>query len=77
MTLQNILTIIQILTSLENSEPVKSAPVQKKPAPSQSLFVSQGLQELLKIDITTLTPIEALNMLYKLQAAAKAETGNI
>ena len=67
----------EILTALENAEPVKSAPVQKKPAPSQSLFVSQGLQELLKVDITTLTPIEALNMLYKLQAAAKAETGNI
>ncbi|MBQ7704987.1 MAG: hypothetical protein IJT73_06150 [Selenomonadaceae bacterium] len=77
MTLQFILATIQILTALENSAPVKSAPVQKKPAPSQSLFVSQGLQELLKVDIITLTPIEALNMLYKLQATAKAETGNI
>lgn len=68
----------EILTSLENAEPVKSAPVQpKKYAPSQSLFLSQGLKELLSLDITTLTPIEALNTLYKLQAAAKDEAGNL
>ena len=66
----------EILKSLENAEPVKAAPSpQKKPAPSQSLFVSQGLKELLKIDVTTLTPIEALNALYKLQALAKNEVG--
>ncbi len=65
----------EILTALENSEPVKSAPVQKKPAPVQSLFVSQGLKELLKLDVTTLTPIEALNTLYKLQALARNEVG--
>ena len=67
----------EILTSLENSAPVKSAPVQNKnPAPVQSLFVSQGLQELLKIDVQTLTPIEALNILYKLQEIAKNEAGD-
>lgn len=66
----------EILTDLENSEPVKSAPVQnKKPAPVQSLFVSQGLKELLKLDVTTLTPIEAMNALYKLQEIAKNEIG--
>lgn len=66
----------EILTALENSAPVKSAPVQNKnPAPVQSLFVSQGLQELLKIDVQTLTPIEALNALYKLQEIAKNEIG--
>ena len=65
----------EILKALENSTPVKSAPVPKKSAPTQSLFVSQGLQELLKIDVPTLTPIEALNVLYKLQAIAKSETG--
>ena len=66
----------EILTDLENSEPVKSAPVQKKnPAPVQSLFVSQGLKELLKLDVTTLTPIEAMNTLYKLQEIAKNEVG--
>ena len=64
----------EILKALENAEPVKAAPVQnKKPAPQQSLFVSQGLKELLKIDVQTLTPIEALNILYKLQAIAKNE----
>ena len=66
----------EILTDLENSEPVKAVPVQNKnPAPVQSLFVSQGLQELLKLDLPTLTPIEALNALYKLQEIAKNEIG--
>ena len=66
----------EILTDLENSAPVKAVPSQNKnPAPVQSLFVSQGLQELLKLDVSTLTPIEALNILYKLQAIAKSEAG--
>ena len=66
----------EILTDLENSAPVKAVPSQNKnPAPVQSLFVSQGLQELLKLDVSTLTPIEALNILYKLQAIAKNEVG--
>jgi DNA mismatch repair protein MutS len=66
----------EILTDLENSEPVKAVTVQNKtPAPVQSLFVSQGLQELLKLDLPTLTPIEALNALYKLQEIAKNEIG--
>lgn len=67
----------EILTSLENAEPVKAAPTTKKVEPSHGLFVSQGLRELLKLDVTTLTPIEALNALYKLQAAARDEVGNL
>ena len=64
----------EILTDLENSAPVKELPV-KTPPPAQNLFVSQGLEELLKLDVTTLTPIEALNKLYELQAKARLEAG--
>ena len=60
----------EILTDLENSAPVKELPVN-----AQNLFVSQGLEELLKLDVTTLTPIEALNKLYELQAKARLEAG--
>ena len=42
---------------------------------SQNIFVSQGLEELLKIDVMTLTPIEALNKLYELQNNARTELG--
>ncbi len=64
----------EILTDLENSAPVKVENV-KAPPPSQNLFVSQGLDDLLKLDVTTLTPIEALNKLYELQAKARLEAG--
>ena len=64
----------EILTDLENSAPVKELPA-KKPPPQQNLFVSQGLEDLLNLDVTTLTPIEALNKLYELQAKARLETG--
>ena len=58
----------EILAELESSQPVKSAPV-KNHEPSQNLFVSRGLEDFLNLDITTLTPIEALNKLYELQAS--------
>ncbi len=65
----------EILISLENSEPVKSTGQKKSSPESGGLFVSQSLRELLKIDITTLTPIEAMNKLHDLQEAAKIELG--
>ncbi len=64
----------EILTELENSAPVKELPA-KKSTPQQNLFASQGLEDLLKLDVTTLTPIEALNKLYELQAKARLEAG--
>ena len=42
-----------------------------------SLFTSNLNSELLKLDIMTMTPIEALNELYKLQAKAKEEAGTL
>lgn len=65
----------EILSSLENSEPVKAAPTKKPPPIQQNIFMAQGLEDLLKLDVTTLTPIEALNKLYELQAKARRESG--
>ena len=65
----------EILADLESAAPVHEVPAKKAPPPQQSLFVSQGLENLLKLDVTTLTPIEALNKLYELQALARQETG--
>ena len=51
----------------------QSAIKQSNEAPS--LFASQLADELLKIDVTTLTPIEAMNILYRLQDQARKEAG--
>ena len=45
------------------------------PQQSQSLFHSQLAEQIANIDVTTLTPIEALNTLYKLQNQARKEIG--
>ena len=42
---------------------------------SINLFSSQLVEQLISIDVTTLTPIEAMNELYKLQTQAKKELG--
>jgi len=42
-----------------------------------SLFTSSTVDELLAIDITTITPIEAINILYQLQNQAKQESGKL
>ncbi|MDU4959701.1 MAG: DNA mismatch repair protein MutS [Sporomusaceae bacterium] len=44
---------------------------------SVSLFSSALADELLALDVMTLTPLEALNCLYKLQLQAKAEAGKL
>ena len=54
-----------------NSEKNTPAPVMG------SLFTSNLSSELLKLDIMSMTPIEALNELYKLQAKAKEEAGTL
>ena len=60
----------EILIDLESNAPIKSA-VTKIPAQvedvTQDLFLSQTIDEFLKVDVTTLTPIEAMNTLYELQ----------
>jgi DNA mismatch repair protein MutS len=42
-----------------------------------SLFQSSISDELIKLDIMSLTPLEALNILYKLQQQAKEEAGKL
>lgn len=58
------------------------APAQpeKKPEPADmmgSLFTSALQSELLQLDVMSMTPIEALNALYKLQQEAKKESGEL
>ncbi|MPL60582.1 DNA mismatch repair protein MutS [bioreactor metagenome] len=42
-----------------------------------SLFGNSLTDELLKIDIMTITPLEALNILYQMQIQAKQEAGKV
>ena len=49
-----------------------------EPAPAEmmgSLFTSSIAQEILKLDVMSMTPIEAMNALYKLQDEARKELG--
>lgn len=49
-----------------------------EPAPDMgmgSLFMSALQTELLQLDVMSMTPIEAMNALYKLQQEAKKESG--
>ena len=59
----------EILKSMENAEPVRPV-VNKKNSQSPGLFLSQGLKDLLALDVPSLTPIEAMNKLYELQREA-------
>ena len=60
----------EILIDLESNVPVQAA-VTKNSAQVEEvtpdLFLSRTIDEFLKIDVTTLTPIEAMNELYELQ----------
>lgn len=67
----------KILDALEQS---RTAAARTLPAPptdpgSATLTGTVIAQELLALDVPTLTPIEALNALYKLQQLAKQELG--
>ena len=67
-----------ILQELERDHFVQPSKEQKAPPQSskaESLFASQLAEELLKLDVTTLTPIEAMNALYRLQEQARKESG--
>ena len=67
----------EILHDMENSIPIESAETKKNaPQPTQNLFVSRSLEELIKLDVTTLTPIEAMNKLFDLQKKAREESGS-
>lgn len=61
-----------ILEKLETDKGTRPAPVREKSECGQiSMFVSPIVEDLLKIDIQSITPIEALNELYKLQQQAQ------
>ncbi|MBR2179895.1 MAG: DNA mismatch repair protein MutS [Selenomonadaceae bacterium] len=74
----------KILNELESNDNEKvSAPVTKTRTETNvsemqtpSLFSSQLAEQIAKIDVNTLTPIEALNTLYSLQSQAKKEIGS-
>ncbi|MBR1553219.1 MAG: DNA mismatch repair protein MutS, partial [Schwartzia sp.] len=72
-----------ILAGLEKNAPVSSESkpsVDKreensKDAGMESLFASPLADELLSLDVMAMTPIEAMNELYKLQQKAQKEAG--
>ena len=74
-----------ILQSLENGSNADKVLAENTAASEKnttapvmgSLFTINLSSELLKLDIMTMTPIEALNELYKLQAKAKEEAGTL
>jgi DNA mismatch repair protein MutS len=67
----------QILSEHEQSDCSHiESPITLSPM-AVNLFASGLSDELLSLDIMTLSPIEALNILYALQNRAKAEAGRI
>lgn len=74
----------KILSGLESEEAAKAeSPVSandekiaEQPVMG-TLFGSALSSELLKLDVMTMTPLEAINTLYKLQQQAKKETGEL
>lgn len=60
-----------------DSENGQSVPVQISESNNMmgSLFTSAITEQLLKIDVMSLTPIEAMNTLFKLQEEARKESG--
>ncbi|WP_231035013.1 DNA mismatch repair protein MutS [Pectinatus frisingensis] len=73
----------KILTDLENNEPAKTSAVKTDTDKSISapamdtLFTATLPAELLKLDVMTMTPLEAINTLYKLQQQARQEAGKL
>lgn len=74
----------QILEDLEQCKTEVSCDPQankqtntKIAAATMSLFTSGVVDELLAVDVMTLTPLEALNILYQLQNKAREETGRL
>lgn len=57
----------------ENVPAVKS--IENRQQPMDSLFTSSLSEQILKLDVMSMTPIEAMNALYKLQDEARKESG--
>lgn len=65
-----------ILEEYDTGEGKKeNAPRENQPEAMGSLFASGLADEILKLDIMSMTPIEAINALYKLQDEARKESG--
>ncbi len=71
-----------ILETLEQAPPAAAPASGAEPAPAPrqemgmaSLFGHSLSDEILSLDVMTMTPLEALNELYKLQKQAKEEAG--
>ncbi len=73
---KNLLARAQELLA-EYSEGICATPVQDNAVQNgqSSLFASALSSELLKLDVTTLTPLEALNKIFELQQEARREAG--
>lgn len=57
----------------ENVSVAKTAEIRQQPM--DSLFTSGLAEQILKLDVMSMTPIEAMNALYKLQDEARKESG--
>ena len=67
-----------ILSELESQGAVATpAPAAKKESrpPADSLFTDPVLERLLSVDVSSMTPIEAISFLYSLQKEAKEGSG--
>ena len=67
-----------ILADLEQhgNGPVRQAvPAHVAAPPADSLFTSPVVDKLLQVDVTSMTPIEAISFLYSLQKEAKEGSG--
>jgi DNA mismatch repair protein MutS len=72
----------EILADLEENQLQPLTHGNKQTAPGAerqplSLFASSLSDDLLSLDIVTITPLEALNILYRLQNQAKQEAGKL
>ncbi|QJW46750.1 DNA mismatch repair protein MutS [bacterium BFN5] len=70
----------EILDDLENNlpqDPKQQASQTAAATSTISLFESALTSELLAIDIMSITPLEAINILYRLQNEAKREAGEL
>lgn len=69
-----ILTGLEAGGAAQPAVPVHSA--QALPAPMEdSLFTNPVIDHLLSVDVTSMTPIEAISFLYTLQKEAKEGSG--
>lgn len=70
----------KILDDLENKlpqDPKQQASQTAAATSTISLFESALTSELLAVDIMSITPLEAINILYRLQSEAKREAGGL